>query len=395
MTEQISRRETLDTLRKGLAAAGLLALVPEWATPALAQGETDVPFTDIPKTFNPNPPNGQTRMLDIRKIDGMITPKDQFFAIQHMNRPVIDPATYRLKITGMIHKPEEISLADLRAMRSTDVVAGYECSGNSPRSMQGLSSNGRWTGVKLSEVLKRAGIQPAAREVVFFGTDRGMQDIVFRQQTFKLEQQFGRSMTLENAMKPAPLLAYALNGEPLTLEQGSPLRLIMPGWYGVANVKWLSEVHLQEDRYVGNYQARWYRRLQGVGGSGEDNDPQVQWVEREVTRMQLKSVIARVRHTGGAYQVLGFCLNDGTPIKSVEVSVDNGPWQPATLDKANTQYSWKLFTFEWKGATPGEHTLVSRATDANGTVQPVAADLKTKKTFLEANEQFPRKVMIG
>lgn len=395
MNEAITRRETLDALKKGLAAAGVLALLPEWATPALAQGETDVPFTDIPKTFNPNPPNGQTRMLDIRKIDGMLTPKDQFFAIQHMNRPVIDPATYRLKISGMVHKPEELSLADLRAMKSTDVVNGYECSGNSPRSMQGLSSNGRFTGVKLSDVLKRAGVQPAAREVVFFGTDRGMQDIVFRQQTFKLEQQFGRSMTLEHAMKPAPLLAWALNGEPLTLEQGSPLRLIMPGWYGVCNVKWLAEIHVQEDRYLGNYQARWYRNLVGVGGSGTDTDPAVQWVESEVTRMQLKSVIARVRRKGDSYQVLGFCLNDGTPIKSVEVQVDGGPWQSATLDKGNTQYSWKLFTFDWKGATPGEHTLVSRATDVNGRVQPTAADLKTKKTFLEANEQFPRKVMIG
>ncbi len=84
-------------------------------------------------------------------------------------------------------------------------------------------------------------------------------DVAFRQQTYKLDQQFGRSVTLENAMKPEPLLAYAMNGDPLTLNQGFPVRLMMPGWYGVANVKWLSEVHLQEDRYLGNYQARWYR----------------------------------------------------------------------------------------------------------------------------------------
>ncbi len=122
---------------------------------------------------------------------------------------------------------------------------------------------------------------------------------MFRQQTFKLEQQFGRSITLENAMKPEPLLAYALNGEPLTREQGFPVRLIMPGWYGVANVKWLAEVHLQEDRYLGNYQARWYRSVVGVGGTGEDNDPQTQWVENEVTRMHLKSVIARVTEDRG------------------------------------------------------------------------------------------------
>ncbi len=117
----------------------------------------------------------------------------------------------------------------------------------------------------------------------------------------------------------------------------------MPGWYGVANVKWLAEVHLQEDRYLGNYQTRWYRDLRGVGGTGQEDDPQVQWVENEVTRMRLKSVIARVRRTGGALQVLGFVLNDGTPLRSVEVQVDGGAWQKATLDPSNTQYSVEAF----------------------------------------------------
>ena len=355
MAEQLTRRETL---RRGLAATSLLAFVPEWATPALAEGETDVPFTDIPKNFNPNNPTAPTRMLDIRKIDGPFTPKDQFFAINHFNRPEIDGAAYRLKFSGMVNKPSEFSLADLRAMKATELPAGYECSGNSARSMQGLSSCGKFTGVRLSTMLKHVGINPKAREVVFFGTDRGAQEVVFRQQTFKLEQQFGRSITLEHAMKPEPMLAYSLNGDALTKEQGFPVRLIMPGWYGVSNVKWLAEVHLQEERFLGNYQARWYRTLRGVGGKGEENDPATQWVENEITHMQLKSVIARVRKTAGAHQVLGFVLNDGTPLRSVEVQVDNGPWQKATFDAGNTKYSWKLFTYRWEGATAGEHTLV-------------------------------------
>jgi DMSO/TMAO reductase YedYZ molybdopterin-dependent catalytic subunit len=392
MPEQITRRETL---RRGLAATSLLAFVPDWATPALAQGESDVPFTDIPADFNPGDPNAPQRRLDIRKIDGMLTPKDQFFTTQHFAKPEIDPAGYRLKFTGMVHKPAEFSLADLRAMKSVELVNGFECSGNSPRAMEGLSSCGRFTGVRLSAFLKQLGVHPAAREVVFFGTDRGPLDIVFRQQTLKLEQQFGRSITLEHAMKPEPLIAYALNGDPLTRNQGFPVRLIMPGWYGVANVKWLSEVHLQEDRYLGNYQARWYRTLRAVGGTGADNDPQTQFVETEVTRMHVKSVIARVRKKAGAHEVLGFALSDGTPLKSVEVQIDNGPWQRATLDPSNTRYSWKLFTYRWEGATAGEHTLVSRATDMNGTVQPAAAELSRKKTFLEDNGQFPRKVTIA
>lgn len=393
MSDQISRRETF---RRGLAATSLLALLQELPVPALAQGETDVAFTDLPKNFNPGgAPGAAMRQLDIRKIDGMLTPKDQFFTTQHFPKPEIDPAKYRLKFSGMVNKPTEFTLADLKAMKSVELVNGFECSGNSPRSVQGLSSCGRFTGVPLNRVLKQLGVNSKAREVVFFGYDHGSADVAFRQQTLKLDQQFGRSVTLENAMKPEPLIAYALNGDPLTLNQGFPVRLIMPGWYGVANVKWLAEVHLQQDRFLGNFQARWYRTIWGEGGSGDASDPQTQFVETEVTRMRPKSVIARVRKSGASYQVMGFVLNDGTPLKSVEVQVDNGPWQKATLDSSNSQYSWKLFTYRWDGATPGEHTLVSRVTDANGAVQPTAAELSRKKTFLEDNSQFPRKVMIA
>jgi len=392
MPEQLSRRETI---KRGLAAASFLAFI-DGAVPARAEGETDIPFTDYPANYKANgSPKAENRFLDIRTIDGHITPNDQFFFIQHYNRPEIDANAYRLKLTGMVNKPAELSLADLKAMKSTDVVNGYECSGNSARFFDGLTSCGRFTGVPLSHVLKHVGVGSRAREVVFFGTDRKQEDIVFRQDTYKLEQQFGRSITLENAMKPDPLLAYALNGQPLTRDQGFPVRLIMPGWYGVCNVKWLSEIHLQEDRYLGNFQARWYRSLRGVGGTGEDADPGTQWVETEVTHMQLKSVIARVRKNSSGYQVFGFVLNDGTPLRSVEVSVDGGPWQAAALDKSNTRYSWKLFTFNWTGATPGEHTLVSRATDMDGTVQPARAELSRKKTFLEDNAQFPRKIMLA
>jgi DMSO/TMAO reductase YedYZ molybdopterin-dependent catalytic subunit len=392
MTNGMTRRETL---RRGLAAAGALALVPEWAVPALAQGEVDVPFTDIPATFNASPADGARRFLDLRRIDGLITPTDQFFFIQHYNKPAIDSATYRLRLTGLLSRPTELSLADLRAMRSVDVVNGYECSGNSARAQQGLSSNGRFTGVRLRDVLQRAGVDDKAREVVFFGADKGNEDVVFRQNTLKVQQQFARSITLENAMKPEPLLAWALNGQPLGRDHGFPIRVVMPGWYGVANVKWLSEIRLQENRFLGNYQARWYRTVRAIGGTGELTDPDTQFIETEVTKLNLKSVIARVRKTAGAHTVLGFVLNDGTPLRSVEVKVDDGPWQRATLDPANTQYSWKLFTYRWEGATPGEHTLVSRATDANGIVQPTAMELSRKKTFLEDNSQHPRKVMIA
>jgi len=391
MASELTRR---DTLKYGAAMAAIFAL-PEWAGPALAQGEVDVAFTDYPDTFTASPANGERRFLDLRKIDGHITPNDQFFFIQHYNRPELDPAKHRIKVTGLVKSPLELSLADLQAMPKTEIVNGYECSGNSPGAMQGLSSNGRFTGVRLRDVLKRAGLDDKAREVVFFGADRGAEEVVFRQQTFKIQQQFARSITLENAQKPEPLLVYALNGQPLTRNSGFPVRLVMPGWYGVANVKWLSEIHLQEGRFLGNYQARWYRTMRTVGGSGGETDPETQWVETEVTRLNLKSTIARVTKQGNVHRVKGWVLNDGTPLKSVEVKVDDGPWQPAVLDPANTKHSWKLFTYNWENATPGEHTLVSRVTDVNGQVQPTAADLARKKTFLENNSQFPRKVKIA
>jgi len=388
---EITRR---DTLKQGLSLAGFLALA-DWAVPALAQGETDVPFTDYPANFNPGGNGAPRRTFDIRTIDGLTVPKDKFFVTQHFNQPEIDPSKYRLKLSGMVNKPMELSLADLKKMKSTDMVLGYECSGNSPRAFQALSSCGKFTGVPLRDVLNQAGVGSKAREVVFLGTDRGDGDVAFRQQTFKLNQQFGRSITLENATKPEPLLAWNLNGDPLTVPQGAPLRLMMPGWYGVANVKWLSEIHLQEERYVGNYQTRWYRSVVGVGGTGEDTDPGTQWMENEVTRIHLKSAIARVRKMGTTHQILGFVLNDGTPLKTVEVKIDEGPWQKATMDPANTKYSWKLFTYKWEGATAGPHTIVSRVTDADGNVQPTADELKRKKTFLEDNSQFPRKITIS
>jgi DMSO/TMAO reductase YedYZ molybdopterin-dependent catalytic subunit len=387
---QIPRREIL---RAGLAATSLLAVnVPEWAFPALAQGETDVPFTDVPPEFNADPsPTAPRRLYDTRKIspENFFTPQGEFFAIGHNGVPEVDADSYRLKVTGLVDSPMELSLSDLRARVPVEVPAGYECSGNRGPA-NGLSSNGLWTGTRLSALLADAGVQAAAREVVFFAIDRGEEEVTFRNNTFTLDQQFARSMSLENATRPDPIIAYALNGQPLQPTQGFPARLIMPGWYGVANVKWLSDIHVQEDRFVGNYQARWYRTV-----AGENISDDVIYTENEVTRLQLKSVIARVTDTGTNHRVFGFVLNDGTPLSSVEVRVDDGPWRPATLDPQNTQYSWKLFSYTWTGATPGEHTLVSRATDVNGRRQATAEELSTKRTFLEASEQFPRTLTIA
>ncbi len=386
MTSQHSRR---DILRGTLAAAGLGMLgIPEWALPVLAQSETLVPFTDAPPAFPaPGPVN---RQYDIRTIDGPFSPADKFFTTQHYGHPVVDPATYRLKVSGLFNRSLSLSLDELRRIGSAELIFGFECSGNR-RPLQGLCGNGRWTGVPLRAVLDRAGLKAQAREIVFFGADRGEEDVEFRTQKFKVEQQYGRSMTREQVLGSDAFLAYALNGEPLTRHQGSPLRLLVPGWYGMANVKFLAQIHAQEDAYLGKFQARWYRTLRG-----EMIDGETKWTEAAITQMQLKSFLARVTRNASGYTMLGVVLHDGTPLKSVEVRVDDGPWRPAVLDPSTrAKYSWKLFTYAWNDATPGEHTLVSRVTDVNGKVQPTLEELESKKTFLEDNSQYPRKVMIG
>ena len=383
----ISRRSVLKTG----AAAGALAAIgwPDWLLPALAQGETVVPFTDIPANFATNP-SELVRVLDIRRIDAPVTPRDQFFTLQHYGQPVVDPATWRLTFDGLIDKPFTLSIDELRKLGTTELVAGFECSGNGPGRVNGLASNGRWTGIPLKTLLTRAGVKAEADEVVFFGADHGEEDVDFRGRVIKVTQQFGRSLSVADATRPEPFVAHALNGEPLSKEQGFPARLIVPGWYGVANVKWLSEIHVQRGRYLGKFQARWYRTLRGESIGGE-----VKYTEAEISRQQLKSVIARVTRAAGAHQVSGFVLNDGTPIRLIEVKVDDGPWRPAVMEPANTRYSWKLFTYRWDNATPGEHTLVSRVTDATGRVQPTAAELESKLTALENNAQWPRKIRIG
>jgi len=364
--------------------------IPEWMLPALAADETLVPFIDIPENVRWETPPDR-RLLDVRTIEGPFTPNDKFATTQHYGHPAVDAATFKLKVSGLVDKPLQLSLDDLKKLGATEFVAGFECSGNRGP-IQGLCGNGKWTGVPLKKVLDAAGVKTAAREFVFFGADKGEEEVEWRTQKFKIDVPFGRSLNREKALSGEPFLAWALNGQPLSTHQGAPLRLLVPGWYGVANVKWLSQIHIQEDAYLGKYQARWYRTVRG-----EMIDGEMKYMETAVTHMNPKSFVARVTKNGSACKVTGVVLNDGTPIKSVEVKVDDGPWQAATLDPATAKdkYGWKLFTYTWNNATAGEHTLVSRVTQTDGKVQPTEQDLAEKKSFLEQNSQAPRKVKIA
>ncbi|HMB74453.1 MAG TPA: sulfite oxidase [Gammaproteobacteria bacterium] len=381
---KLPRRRVLEG---GMGIAGLAATagMPFWSRFALAQGEEIVPFTDMPaESVADTMPNG-VHWLDTRMIDDFYTSNDDFYVVHHYNTPQLSAADHRLRISGLVQRPTELSLADLMAMPRSEIDAGFECGGNNRIRFHGLIGNARWGGVSLRSLLSEAGVRREGIEVVFYGADTGMENV----RDLDIEQAFGRSMTFTDAMSSDAILAWEMNGEPLPHMHGAPLRLVVPGWYGVANVKWLSQIHVQDRRFMGRFMARDYVTLsrREVGGLER-------WEERSVTRMQLKSSIVRVTRRRNRYNIRGFVLNDGTPLQAVEVSIDGGPWQAAQIDSQSSRYSWKLFDLEWRDPAPGEHTLVSRAIDVNGQVQATPEELPQKPTRWENYAQFTRTVQV-
>ncbi len=383
---ETGRREVL---KSGLALGGLAATagMPFWSKLALAQGEELVPFTDVPEGYAvaPKAP-GVTHFVDTRYIDSFYTSNDDFYVVQHYGQPEVDVDNYRLRITGLVNKPLEFTLADLKRKPKFEIDAGFECGGNRQDFYHGLIGNAKWGGVRLRDLLSDAGVQDGGIEVVFFAADMGTENI----RSTDVEQSFARSMHIDDAMRAEVMIAYEMNGESLPGFHGSPARLIVPGWYGIANVKWMNHIHVQNRRFMGRFMARDYVTLSKIDVGGVER-----WDERSVTWIQLKSSIVRVTRREGSHRVTGFVLNDGTPLNSVEVSIDGGPWREAEIDPESSKYSWKLFYLDWDDASPGEHTLVSRVTDVNGQVQATAEEMPEKPSRWENYAQFPRTVMIS
>jgi DMSO/TMAO reductase YedYZ molybdopterin-dependent catalytic subunit len=275
-----------------------------------------------------------------------------------------------------------------------------ECSGNgSSKGFMNAVYNGRWEGTGLRELLAECELLPGAKEVVFFGADE--KEETLREGTrreLKVKVPFGRSMSLASIEETNPLLSYARNGTPLETRNGAPLRLIVPGWYGVANVKWLTRIDVRSDRYMGRYMGRDY-----VTVRGERQGEQVVFVESSVTKIRLKSVVARVHRRGTVdgkvpLRAMGAAWGDGTEITRVEVQVDDGAWQLAQLDpEPKSKFSWRFFSIDLGGLAPGKHKLVSRAIDAKGRIQPSSDDdeIALKKTYWEANQQWEREIVLG
>ncbi|MDA1369225.1 MAG: molybdopterin-dependent oxidoreductase [Proteobacteria bacterium] len=381
------RRKLLKgALGTGILAAGA-ASVPHFLFPALAQGERLVPFSDDQSQsfqWNPIQPN-TTHWQDTREINSYFTDNEKFYLVQHYGQPEVDNASWRLKVTGMVDNELEFSLQDLMGRNNIEQQVGFECGGNGQRLLHGLIGNANWRGVALNSILQEAGVQDGAKEIVFFGADTSNEEIRGRE----VEKAFARSLSIPDAMRPENMLAFEMNGEPLPHYHGKPVRLLVPGWYGVANVKWLTQIHVQNTRYMGRFMGRDYVTLKKTNVGGTER-----WVENSVTTMNLKSAIVRVVESGGQYRIQGFVLNDGTPLQSVEVKVDDGPWQRAEMNPRNTKYSWKLFSYNWNSPAPGEHTIVSRVTDVNGNIQITMDQVPEKVSFWEDFAQFPRKINI-
>ena len=383
---ETGRREVL---KSGLALGGLAATagMPFWSKLALAQGEELVPFTDVPEGYAvaPKAP-GVTHFVDTRYIDSFYTSNDDFYVVQHYGQPEVDVDNYRLRITGLVNKPLDFTLAELKRKPKFEIDAGFECGGNRQDFYHGLIGNAKWGGVRLRDLLSDAGVQDDGIEVVFHAADMGTENI----RSTDVEQSFARSMHIDDAMRAEVMIAYEMNGESLPGFHGSPARLIVPGWYGIANVKWMNHIHLQNRRFMGRFMARDYVTLSKIDVGGVER-----WDERSVTWIQLKSSIVRVTRRDGSHRVTGFVLNDGMPLESIEISIDGGAWREAEIDPDSSQYSWKLFYLDWDDASPGEHTLVSRVTDANGQVQATADQMPEKPSRWENYAQFPRTVMIS
>ena len=201
---------------------------------------------------------------------------------------------------------------------------------------------------------------------------------------------FARGMSLADARNPDNLLVYEMNGAELPSLHGYPLRLIAPGWYGVANVKWLTRIEVIDRRYQGHFMARDYVTIRE-----EERDGETAWTFTSVTRDRLKSAPAKVTMVDDRYSIMGAAW--GAPIGGVEVRIDDGPWRPATLTEGEgSEYAWVFWTFDWDAAA-GEHTVTSRATDVDGNVQSAPDDplLVGKATYWEANGHITRRIQIA
>ena len=378
-----------DFLAYGSAAiAGLAALRSSLAEAFPARpGEEVVPWADQPPPI-PDAASGAVRNLPKwEDLNTWLTPNDRFFSVSHYDRPAIDEKSWALGIEGSVERPLRLTLDDIKARPRREVVFTLECSGNHGFAwLTSAVGNAKWAGTPLAAILEEAQVRGSGREVVFFGTDAGEEQV----RDVKVRQNFARSMSVADAMSSDSILAYEMNGVPLPPPNGFPLRLIAPGWYGVANVKWLDRIEVRDTPFMGRFMARDYVTLRE-----EQREGKVVGIETSVGRELLKSAPARVTRQGDQYRIIGMAW--GAPIATVEVQIDDGPWMAAVIDRSEeADHAWRVWSVDWERPSPGDHRITSRAVDFQGNVQPAMNDpvIANKRTYWESNGQVTRRVQV-
>ena len=306
-------------------------------------------------------------------LEGMrydITPTGMHYLLIHWDIPEVDSGTWRLAIGGAVTRPSRLTLEEIRSRPSVTMPVTLECAGNgrarlSPRPLgqpwlHEAIGTAEWTGTPLRSVLEEVGLGSDAVEIVFTGADVGIQGDV--------KQEYQRSLTVADATRDEVLLAYEMNGRPLEPQHGAPLRLLVPGWYGMTSVKWLVRIDAVTQPFEGYQQAVAYRLQENE----EDDGPRV-------TRMFPRALMippgitdypARRRFLEPGPLVLhGRAWSGRGPIVGVEVGIDEA-WGEAKLSEPVGEYAWRGWSFEWD-ARPGVHELRCRATDEAGNTQPL------------------------
>ena len=300
-----------------------------------------------------------------------ITPLGLHYLLIHFDIPQVDAAAWRLAIGGLVQRSLTLTLDEITSRTARTLPVTLECAGNGrallhPRSLSQpwlteAVGTAEWTGTPLAPLLEEAGLSRAASEVVFTGLDRGVQGGV--------EQAYERSLPLADALRDEVLLAYAINGQPLPPQHGFPLRLIVPGWYGMTHVKWLHAIAVVDRPFQGWQQTDSYRIRRSEDELGEP-----------VTRMLPRALLVppgipdfftRTRFLeAGAGVLEGRAWSGWAPIERVEVSTDGGrSWDDAQLAEEAPSHAWRGWSYRWD-ASPGDYELCCRASDSAGNTQP-------------------------
>jgi DMSO/TMAO reductase YedYZ molybdopterin-dependent catalytic subunit len=311
-------------------------------------------------------------------LDSFITPNEKFYVRSHFPVPEIDAEKWRLRIEGAVEKPLQLSRSELAARSSKTITAVMECAGNSRIFLQpkvkgvqwemGAVGNAQWTGVLLGDLLREARCSDKACEVILEGADHGP---IAEPPRPAGDLYYARSLSLGKALGDV-LLALEMNGESLAPAHGFPLRAIVPGWYGMAAVKWLQRITVIEEPFHGYYQTVDYAYWE-PSSHGARLTP--------ITEMQVKAAIARpeqneIISAGSTYRVRGAAWTGNAEIARVEVSLDGGEtWNGASLGKENLPHAWRLWEYEWHVPNErGPRRIIARATDSGGRTQPRERD---------------------